>query len=182
MLIYVDQISERLIYTLDFVFKERGLDYSLTNDGHFFEASSDTKINYSDRYFANQLQVKPASVLFDEEILIYELGEGEFEDEHCLSFNKVIDPLASIFYVISRMEEFTSTFEDKHGRFPLERSVLHRYGWIEKAICDRWAVDFLRFLDRNECISFRNRSTDVEIIQCVCLSVEEWFAQMGFSG
>ena len=164
MLIYVDQISERMIYTLDFVFKERGLDYSLTNDGHFFEAYTESKINYSDRYFANLLHVKPATVLFDEEILIYELGEGEFEDEQCLSFNKVIDPLASIFYVISRMEEFTSSFEDKHGRFPLERSVLHRYGWIEKAICDRWAVDFLRFLDRNECISFRNRSTDVEII------------------
>ena len=30
--IYVDQISERLIYTLDFVFKERGLSYKLNND------------------------------------------------------------------------------------------------------------------------------------------------------
>ena len=164
MLIYVDEISERLIYTLDFVFKERGLSYSLTNDGQHFISSLSAKINYSERYFSNVLQVKPSTVLFDEEVLIYEIGNGTFEDEECLTFNKVIDPLASIFYVITRMEESTSTFEDRHGRFPLERSVLHRFGWIEKAMCDRWAVDFLRFLDRKELISFRNRSTDVEII------------------
>ncbi len=164
MLIYVDEISERLIYTLDFVFKERGLSYSLTNDGQHFITSSTAKINYSERYFSNELQLKSSTVLFDEEVFVYEIGSGTFEDEECLSFNKVIDPLASIFYVITRMEESTSTFEDRHGRFPLERSVLHRFGWIEKAMCDRWAVDFLRFLDRKELISFRNRSTDVEII------------------
>ena len=164
MLIYVDEISERLIYALDFVFKERGLTYSLTNDGRFFQSSTEAKINYSERHFPDEIQVKPATVLFDEEVLIYEIGTGKFEDEECLSFNKVIDPLASIFYVITRMEECTSTFEDRHGRFPLERSVLNRFGWIEKAMCDRWAVDFLRFLDRSELITFRNRSTDVEII------------------
>ena len=96
MLIYVDEISERLIYTLDFVFKERGLTYSLTNDSQQFDSFSQAKINYSDRYFPNYIQVKPASVLFDEEVLIYEIGTGTFEDEDCLSFNKVIDPLASI--------------------------------------------------------------------------------------
>ena len=164
MLIYVDEISERLIYTLDFVFKERGLTYSLTNDGHFFLSYTEAKINYSERHFDNEIQIKPASVLFDEEVLIYEIGVGSFEDEECLSFNKVIDPLASIFYVITRMEEFTSTFEDRHGRFSLEHSVLNHFGWIEKAMCDRWAVDFLRFLDRKELVTFRNRSTEVEII------------------
>ena len=164
MLIYVDEISERLIYTLDFVFKERGLTYSLTNDGRFFLSSSEAKINYSERHFPDEIQVKPATVLFDEEVLIYEIGTGSFEDEECLSFNKVIDPLASIFYVITRMEEFTSTIEDRHGRFPLERSVLKRFGWIEKAICDRWAVDFLRFLDRSELITFTNQSNTIEII------------------
>ncbi len=49
--IFVEQISERLIYTLDFVFKERGLNYVLTNDFHTFVASPTPKLNYSDRFF-----------------------------------------------------------------------------------------------------------------------------------
>ena len=39
ILIYVDQITERLIYTLGFIFKDREIPYSLTNDFEKFEQS-----------------------------------------------------------------------------------------------------------------------------------------------
>lgn len=147
--IFVDQVSERLIYTLDFVFHERNLDYKLTNDYLFFEQLDAPKINYSERHLPDVLSIQPASVLFDEEIIIYDLHSGRFFEEDCLRFGKVSDPLASIFYVLSRMEEYTTSFEDEHGRFESKNSVLSRYGWLEKAMCDRWAMDFLRFLLKN---------------------------------
>jgi len=163
VLIFVEQISERLIYTLDFVFKERGLEYALTNDYEAFPLSSQPKLNYSDRYFEGILQLEPSSLLFDEDLIVYGIHGGMFEKEECLIFNKVIDPLASIFYILSRMEEYTSTIEDEHGRFQARNSVLYRFGWMEKAMCDRWAVEFLKYLDKNGLLSFKNKKHLVEI-------------------
>ena len=148
--LYVDQVSDRLIYTLDFVFKERGLEYVLTNDHLQFESLQTPKFNYSGRFFDGVLSFEPASVLFDEEIIVYEVHSGRFFEEDCLRFGKISDPLASIFYILTRMEEYTTSFEDQHGRFESKSSVLMKYGWLEKAMCDRWAIDFLRFLKKNE--------------------------------
>lgn len=161
--IFVEQISERLIYTLDFVFKERGLDYTLTNDYHRFLESPNTKLNYSERYFENVLQLKPSSLLFDEERMVYGIHMDVFENEECLTFNEILDPLASIFYILSRMEEYTSTLEDEHGRFQAKNSVLIRFNWLEKVVCDRWAEAFLRFLNRNNVLSYHKQKFEIQI-------------------
>ena len=146
--IFVEQISERLIYTLDFVFKERGLEYKLTNDYLSFENSLFPKFNYSERYFEGILQMKPAEVLFDEVVFMYATEKSKFEAEECLSFNRITDPLASIFFVLSRMEEYTNLREDEHGRFAASYSIQYEYGWLDKAMCDRWAVAFINHIVR----------------------------------
>ena len=69
-----------------------------------------------------------------------------FFEEECLSFNGKVDPLASIFYVLSRMEEYTSIFSDKFNRFEGKNSVLYRFNWHEKLICEHWCEDLLKFL------------------------------------
>lgn len=146
--IFVDQISERLVYTLNFVFHERGLQYKLNNDFYTFSTSTNIKFNYSERHFENIPQLIPSSVLFDEAIFTYAIDRGLFEEEFCLTFNRVLDPLASIFYVLSRMEEYLDSRQDEHGRFITKNSVLSKYNWLDKAICDRWAVDFLLHLSK----------------------------------
>jgi hypothetical protein len=161
--IFVEQISERLIYTLDFVFKSRGLNYTLTNDYHTFLDSSHTKLNYSERYFENITQLIPSSLLFDEELMVYGIHMDLFENEECLKFNETNDPLASIFYILSRMEEYTSTIEDEHGRFQAKNSVLSRFNWLERTVCDRWAEAFLSFLNRKELISYQKEDYTVNI-------------------
>ena len=97
ILIYVDQITERLIYTLGFIFKDREITYSLTNDFVKFEQSEKAKFNYSDLIFENCININPSSVIFDENIGVYEIDKGLFFEEECLSFNGKVDPLASIF-------------------------------------------------------------------------------------
>ncbi len=150
ILIYVDQITERLIYTLGFIFKDRSIPYSLTNDFVKFNQSDKAKLNYSDRFFENCLSIKPSPIVFSDTISNYGIDKGLFFEKECLSFNGILDPLASIFYVLTRMEEYTSMKTDNYNRFEGKNSVLFRFDWNEKVICDHWCEDFINFLIKHE--------------------------------
>lgn len=151
LLVFVEQISERVNYTFDFVFKERKIEYVITNDFVQFERFEGTKLNYSERHFENVVKVSPSNLLFDESIDNYGISKSTFYNEECLSFNDTVDPFASIFYILSRMEEYTTISTDKFGRFEGKNSVLYRFEWNEKVICDRWSVDIINFLNSNNC-------------------------------
>lgn len=151
LLVFVEQISERVNYTFDFVFKERKIEYVITNDFVQFERFDGTKLNYSERHFENVVKVSPSNLLFDESIDNYGISKSTFYNEECLSFNDIVDPFASIFYILSRMEEYTTISTDKFGRFEGKNSVLYRFEWNEKVICDRWSIDIINFLNANSC-------------------------------
>jgi hypothetical protein len=144
--IYVEQVSERLLYVLDFVLKDRGLEYSVTNDELSFLESGGARLNYSEYALPGITHLRPASVLFDEDIRQYRIEKATFQGEECLSFDGVDDPLAAVFYVLSRYEEYIFSGTDEHDRFDMSQSVQVRFGWLEKVICDRWAESFVHFL------------------------------------
>jgi hypothetical protein len=148
MLVFVDKITERLIYTFDFIFSDRNIAYQFTNDWFYFEKFEGNKFSYSEKSQVNVLAIQPASVLFDEEIYAYAFTKNTFYKEECLAFEKIIDPFASIFFILSRMEEYTVKQRDIHDRFQLKNSVLHKYQWSKKVICDRWAEDIIQFLEK----------------------------------
>lgn len=149
LLIYAEQHTERLSYTLDFVLKDRGVVFDVTTDEHHFLSFEGLKFNYSNRTFENAANLEPAPILFDDGIQVYGIDKGVFEEEECLGVNGRMDPLAAIFYVLSRMEEYNSKILDKHGRFPSTNSVLSRFQWLDRVVCDRWADAFLHFLIKN---------------------------------
>lgn len=149
LLIYIEQLTPRLIYTLDFVLKDRQVEYELTDDSEKFQTFPGAKLNYSNRHFEGILYLEPSPILFDDKIQVYGIDVGIFEEEECLSINGRIDPLGALFYVISRMEEYDSKILDKHGRFPSSNSVLSRFQWLDRVVCDRWAEAFLLFLKKN---------------------------------
>lgn len=161
--IYVEQISERLIYTLDFVFKERGIDYKLNNDFILFQKSNYPKFNYSEKYFEGITQLIPAEVLFDEAVFVYAIEKSIFESEECLSFNRITDPLAAIFYVLTRMEEYTNMREDEHGRFSAKYSIQYEFNWLQRAVCDRWAVSLIKFLEKKIGCTFQLEQEFIKI-------------------
>lgn len=143
MLFYVDEISVRLIYTLDFVFKEHGLEYRLTNDKADFDSFSGPKISYSHFEFSNSPVLTPASLLFEEvfrETIVVEKGNWHGID--CLQFDSVPDPLASIFYVLTRYEEYHLKFPDEHGRFTAKESLQSKFGWLHLQIAEHWIEKF----------------------------------------
>jgi hypothetical protein len=162
--IYIEQISERLIYTLNFVFKERGVQFRVNNDFQTFSNSDGIKLNYSEREFENVLQIKPSTLLFDEAIFNYSIDKSNFGEEECLSFNSISDPLASIFYILSRMEEYYNFIEDQHGRFSSKSSVLSKYNWLDRVVCDRWSMAVIEALEDFNNITITCKPVRLELI------------------
>lgn len=152
--IYVDQISERLVYTLNFVFEQQGVGYQLSNDLQKFEKQSGKRFSYSDYDFQNNevLSLKPSSLLFEDTIAKIHPKKGIFNDVECLVFNEISDPLASIFYYLSRYEEYTNLLRDDHGRFSGSKSLSFQYGWLETLVVERWTKAFIDFLFENKVI------------------------------
>jgi hypothetical protein len=143
IVVFVEQVSERLIYTLDFLFKERDLNYQITNDLVLFKKSNALKFNYSNLKIDNVFHLNPSTLLFDEEVKDYEVDLSIYLNEPCLSLNGYVDPLASIFFVLSRMEEYLIDREDIHGRFTAKFSYQLKFKLLDKAVCDRWSIKFL---------------------------------------
>ncbi|HLP56274.1 MAG TPA: polysaccharide deacetylase family protein [Fluviicola sp.] len=139
MIVFVDQVTERLQYTFDFVFKQHGLRFELTNDLSVFTTSTDSKFSYSDYPFDGIASLEPSSLLFDEVINPHlALTKGEWQGTECLTINGKTDPLAAIFYVISRYEEYITLKRDKHDRFQASDSVLFQFGWLQRQIAEQW--------------------------------------------
>lgn len=146
MLFYVDEISVRLIYTLDFIFKEHGLAYQLTNDKSVFDSFSGRKIAYSRFEFGHSPVLYPSGLLFEEAYReTVRVEKGTWQEIDCLKFDAVPDPLASVFYVITRYEEYHCKFPDDHGRFTAKESLQSKFGWLHIQIVEHWIEAFLLF-------------------------------------
>ncbi len=146
ILIYVNRVTTRLEYTLDFVFQNRGITYKTTNHKSSFEKFEGVKLNYSDQEFENTPSIFPSTMLFSEDIGTNEIEKTKFHLFDCLAFDRIPDPFASIFYILTRMEEYQQFETDSFGRFEGKNSILFKYQWIDKAICDRWSMEIVYFL------------------------------------
>jgi len=148
IVIFVEAVSERLVYVLDFIFKDRKISYQITNDPIYFEVLEGFKFNYSHIHFESGLQIIPSKLIFSEEIVEYSIEKQLFHEEYCLSFDSVIDPIASIFYIITRYEEYLIQQRDFHDRFEANSSILMKYNWLDLCICDRWCEDLIAFMEK----------------------------------
>ncbi len=143
--IYVDQISPRIKYTFEFIFGSRGLTYELTDD-----RSAQVDFSYSQN-LDNLISVLPMAAFMLKnkvEKLSVEI-ENYSAELDCFSFNSVIDPIASVFYTLSRYEEHVCEKTDEYGRFPQAESNAPK-NWLMKSMCDRWAEIVLSLAGVNE--------------------------------
>ena len=76
MLIFVENVNDRLSYTFDFIFKERDLNYTFTTSESEFEKSLEIKLNYSKKNIANTPSIIPSTMLFNNRI--YGLTKGQY--------------------------------------------------------------------------------------------------------
>lgn len=140
--IFVDHISPRIQYTFDFIFGARGLTYSIIED----EQEADFCYSISPNFSGRGLQMAPfmqESTISAQNPSIVALSENL----ECLEFQGIADPIASIFYTLTRYEEYTCWERDKYGRFPRSESVATDE-WLMRAMCDRWAEVVLELCDQ----------------------------------
>lgn len=146
MLVYVDSITDRLRYTFEFIFEAQEIPFEITDNYGRFISEQGVKFNYSKTDNADVPSVVPSDLLFETDIRDYNLDKRLFKNEFCLTFDGVLDPVASIFFVLSRYEEYLIIEKDQHNRFSSDLSINRKYGWLDKLICERWAKDLLCFI------------------------------------
>jgi hypothetical protein len=168
VLILVDAQTERLSYTLDFIFKERGLQWQATTSQLEFEtADVSYRLNYSERNSEFSKRITPCTLLRETVILDQKLDQAVFEGEPCLTFDGICDPISSIFYVLSRYEEYREQEKDEHGRFPASRSILVKYDWQHKVVCDRWAKVVIEFVFKELYLECELRMRLMNPVKCI---------------
>lgn len=177
LVVFVDEVSERLIYTLDFIFRDRKIEYQITNDPIFYNKLEGFKFNYSNRVFESGVHIRPSDVIFSEEIKEYQIVNSLFFKIECLSFDGVVDPIASVFYLISRYEEYVVLKRDSHDRFQAKNSIQFKYGWLKYCICDRWCEDLISFMEeeyQKPLSSFKFQTTIIPTFDIDNVRAYEW--------
>ncbi|MDX9705620.1 MAG: hypothetical protein RBT46_07935, partial [Weeksellaceae bacterium] len=94
ILIFTPKISPRIQYIFDFILQDfSGIDYEITTNIQFFEASEKIKINYSDSEIPNSFFLKSDDCLFE---------SGTNDSLNFSDLNKV----GQCFFALSRYEEY----------------------------------------------------------------------------
>ena len=154
-ILYSEKITTRLNYVSKFIF-EHVLKVKVisANTLSEFENSDLFKINYSKQPISNSFQIIPQALLFETGIteinpiaalknnLIY-----FFENKTKEPANLNYDIFASVFYFISRYEEWQAFEPDIYGRFEAKASILFQNKMHLKPVVDNWIMELKNELE-----------------------------------
>lgn len=156
-IIYSEERSSRLNYVSKFIFENvLKVKVVITNNNSEFENSVFFKINYSNKSFSNSFQILPHALLFETGVseskpkaslkntLIY-FYENELSGNNS---NFSYDIFSSIFYFISRLEEWEAFEPDAHGRFEAGASILFKNKMQLKPVVDCWILELKNELQK----------------------------------
>jgi len=153
IVVFAENKSNRLVYTLNVLFKQvLKVDFELV-DLDVFKSSSSIKINYSSQTIDNCISIKPQGLL--EEIKI-ENQKIEVEWVDALPyFYKTADKgvfkydlFAAIFFMITRYEEYLPNKLDDHGRFNAENSIAFKHGFLNLPVANLWALGIQKEIEK----------------------------------
>lgn len=147
LVIYANKKTARLIYTLEVIFKWMyPIEYQLTNDIKLFNSSDAAKLNYSDQSISSDVvHLSPDALLFETSISTNPPASLLFREKTAFFPNKnpnsalPFDPLACIFYWISRYEEYLPFEADQYGRFRASESLAFKHQLLNLPAAQYWA-------------------------------------------
>ncbi|MBN4072752.1 polysaccharide deacetylase family protein [Crocinitomix catalasitica] len=157
--IYSKQTSPRLKYVLDFCFSYKGLEWRMvTSMGKWEDIYDASRINYSREEMDCDVHIDPHGLLF--ETGVNPEVSLEADQEALLTINEKEDPLALVFYLLSRMEEYNDTDRDDHDRLKSENHSLVKLGLhkrpmvdeLVKKLWDDLGLNYKPVLDRFEAV------------------------------
>ena len=156
LLIYVPKLTNRVGYTINVVMRDiLKTDFAITTNSKIFDSHEEARLCYAPQPILNTkdengelpyIYIKSVRLLFETSI--------EEQDLHCFKheglaalfpvFNRntalPFDPFASIFFMLSRYEEYLPHHRDEHGRFLATESVAYKEGFLQTAVVERWAL------------------------------------------
>jgi len=82
----------------------------------------------------------PEVIRIGEQVFIYPAPEG---------FHLPFDLFSSLFYLLSRYEEYLPFIPDPHGRFEADQSLAWRHGFLQQPVVDQWVNSFAELLRKH---------------------------------
>jgi hypothetical protein len=162
MLILVPKVTNRLHYTLDFVFGTMlGVDFTLTTNVASFRDFEGPKMSYGTSPLWDEPFQKSVNLLFERDIYEQDLKPFDFNDVKGIFpvYNQrsimPFDVFAAIFFLITRYEEYLPQVRDQYGRFTPQSSCLFRMGMLDKPIVDIWVLELAKRLHLEEVMKQR---------------------------
>ncbi len=163
--IYSEKITPRLTYVLDQVFVHfLNIEYSYCDKNSLSEANH-YSINYSfEKNLGADLYIRPNALLFNntiEKINVEHSSRNELlklfpDNESDIGF----DVFSSIFYLLSRYEEYLPGQRDEHDRFSSIHSLMYKLNILELPMVDIW-VEELRKKINNKFLNIKPVSYSV---------------------
>ena len=139
LVIFVDEVTKRLTYTLEQTLAVYGVSYELVNDPFLFCQQDRLNLVYSNYPFEERfLTISPSTLLFEEEIRKVEIDKTSWRGEEILTIDGVLDPFAALFYLLSLYDEYFIDKKDHHDRIDAQSHVMVRFGWQKKLMVERW--------------------------------------------
>lgn len=148
-IIYSSKLNERLNYTCKFIFEHvLNCKYSITENKQVFKNSQAFKISFSTHSEKEIINISPYDLLFKTGVDESYKPKGtvkngtlyfHMSDSSC---DLGYDIFSSVFYFISRYEEWQSFDADTHGRFELKQSLLFKHQQHLKPLVNVWIEEF----------------------------------------
>ena len=158
--IYSPKGSNALDYVLEFVFDTfYGGKYEWIDHPEKWDGNS-VLINYSFEQIDNSIHVLPNNYIFSSNLLeVPDIEVSEWESLPIFFQTGGIIPFdifSAIFYLLARVEEYTSLNRDIHDRFGSAHSVFD-VDFIQRPIIDEWLYKFRRVFLEDGSIAFAER-------------------------
>jgi hypothetical protein len=138
ILIYTDNITSRVHYTIDLVFKVvLNTSFNLTTSKEEFTNSKLPKIAYINQNEGFEIFIKANRLLFETDIKTSlpaaEKSYVDFPKFYKSNANDFLgyDIFAMVFYFATRYEEYLKTDLDEHQRFLAENSLAYNYNCLQ---------------------------------------------------
>jgi len=154
LLIYLPQVSTRSKYIFDLIFTDEfGIEYNTTANITQFENHTEEKINYSVNRIKDEFFIKASSLLSENfikniEVPVTEKGQTKIlfpNDELC---DVGFDVFSSVFYMLSRYEEYLLFTPDKYGRFNVTDSLAFKNNFLQIPVVNKWVEQFKNLLQK----------------------------------
>lgn len=153
LLIYLSKTSARCQYVIDLIFREEsGIDFRITEDMREFEVHPGEKLNYSSKKIGDEFFIKASHLLFETEIKQQQIEVIEKDSVKFLFPNEEddlgFDIFSSVFFMVSRYEEYLPFTPDEFGRFEGEDSLAFQNNFLHLPVVNNWIKIFQKALQK----------------------------------